>query len=102
MCIRDRRTIEELSDQCRRYSFTDAEGQTIWLIQIAGEDQTESMLTAEGTIQKRTGQYGTYWEIHENDNNSMEWQQENGNRMTLSGDVKMQELKQIYRAIVQQ
>ncbi|MCI6538515.1 MAG: hypothetical protein MR443_12875 [Lachnospiraceae bacterium] len=96
------RTIEELSDQCRRYSFTDAEGQTIWLIQIAGEDQTESMLTAEGTIQKRTGQYGTYWEIHENDNNSMEWQQENGNRMTLSGDVKMQELKQIYRAIVQQ
>lgn len=96
------RTVEELSDQCRRYSFTDADGQTIWMVQIAGEDQTESMLTAEGTIKKRTGRHGTYWEISENDNSSIEWQQENGNQMTLSGDVKIQELKQIYRAIVQQ
>lgn len=96
------RTIEELSDQCRRYSFTDAEDQTIWLVQVVDDGKTESMLTAEGTIKKQTDRYGTYWEISENNNNSLEWQQENGNRMMLSGDVEMQELKQIYRVIVQQ
>lgn len=96
------RTIEELSDHCRRYSFTDAEDQTIWLVQVVDEGKTESMLTAEGTIKKQTDRYGTYWEISENNANSLEWQQKNGNRMMLSGDVEMQELKQIYRVIVQQ
>lgn len=86
------RQLELDTEGARIYSLMDADGNLIMLIQYHSEEMT---LEAEGTITKKNGEFGTYWEIEENGSADIIWEKD-GNYIQIAGAPNLEEARTIY------